>query len=107
MVNQVQVPLLHHDDPIVVQLQQNTNKVFKNFSNQTTSIQDAIEAMIIIGEVKQAVLTMEQFERVAGPGWLICDGQSCVDTEYARLTGNNVVPTIPPFDGVNSFILVN
>lgn len=105
--SQIQIPILHHDDAVVTQLQQNVNKVFKNFSNQTSSAQVEIAAMTIIGEVKQASLTVVQFQAVAGTGWLFCNGQSCVDTDYSRLTGNNVVPNITPVGGVNSFILVN
>lgn len=107
MTNQVQIPLLHHEDSIVTQIQQNTNKVFKNFSNQTAGLRDLIQSMIIVGEVKEAALTIDQFQAVAGTEWILCNGQSCVDTDYSRLTGNNVVPNITPVSGTNFFIRVN
>lgn len=107
MVNQVQIPILHHEDAVVTQIQQNTNKVLKNFSNQTVGLQTEVQSMIIIGEVKEAALTIDQFQSVAGIEWILCNGQSCVDTDYSRLTGNNVVPNISPVSGTNFFIRVN
>ncbi len=105
--NQSQIPVLQHPDGVITQLQQNTNKGLKNFSNQTTAATNAIQSMTIVGEVKQAALSESQFQSVAGTNWLFCNGQSCVNTNYSRLTGNSFVPTITPAAGVNSFILVN
>ncbi len=62
--------------------------------------------MTIVGEVKIANLTVEQFQAIAGTNWLLTNGQSCVDTAYSKLTGNNTVPTLT-LGSVNNFIRVD
>ena len=100
MVNQTQIPVLQHPDPIVTQVQQNTNKVLRNLGNQANSAN-------IIGEIKLADLSESQFQAQAGNNWLLCNGQTCSATAYASKTGNSTVPTISPLAGANYFIRVN
>jgi len=106
MANQRQIPVIQHPDSTVVQLQQNTNKVFRNVSNQVTEAQTSINEMTIIGEIKLASLTLSQFQSVAGTNWIAANGQSSVGSKYASLTGNNTVPTIS-VSGANAYIRVN
>lgn len=102
--NQVSIPVIQTESDLT-QVQQNVNKVLKNLYNQITDLEQLVLASEIVGEVKYANLTTDQFQDVAGTEWFLCDGQSCVGTEYSLLTGNNVVPTIvgPP----NAFIKVD
>lgn len=104
--NQRQIPVIQTADANITQLQQNSNKVLRNISNQAISIQNSIDEMTIIGEVKIANLTVAQFQSIAGTNWLLTNGQSCVDTAYARLTGNKTVPTIS-LGSLNNFIRVD
>jgi len=103
--NQTQVPVIQSDQN-TTQLQQNTNKVLRNLNNQIVSLQDEMNQTVIIGEVKFASLSLSQFQAVAGNNWILANGQSAVDTEYARLTGNTTVPTVT-LAGVNTFIRVD
>ena len=103
--NQTQVPVIQSDQN-TTQLQQNTNKGLRNLNNQLVSLQDEMNQTVIIGEVKFASLSLSQFQAVAGNNWILANGQSAVDTEYARLTGNTTVPTVT-LAGVNTFIRVD
>lgn len=104
--NQRQIPVIQTPDANVTQLQQNSNKVLRNLSNNIISLQTSVNEMTIIGEIKIANLTVAQFQSIAGTNWLLTNGQSCVDTAYARLTGNKTVPTIS-LGSVNNFIRVD
>lgn len=106
MANQVQVPVIQSPDSNVTQLQQNANKVLRNLNNQVVVLQGMVSEMEIIGEVKLAALTLDQFQSVAGLEWILANGQSSVGTEYAKLTGNNTVPTVT-VAGTTAFIKVN
>lgn len=106
MGNQRQIPVIQSQDMNVTLLQQNSNKVLRNLSNQIDSVQTSINQMTIIGEVKFASLTLEQFQSVAGSNWILANGQSSVGTKYALLTGNNTVPTVT-LAGTTTFIRVN
>jgi hypothetical protein len=106
MANQVQIPVIQTPDANQVQLQQNANKVLRNINNQSVVLQGTLSSMIIVGQVTIANLTELQFQSIAGTNWLLNNGQSCVDTDYSRLTGNNVVPTLT-VGGINTFIRVN
>lgn len=104
--NQRQIPVIQTPDGNITQLQQNSNKVLRNLSNQVDSLQTSINQMTIIGEVKFASLTLAQFQSVAGTNWILANGQSSIGTSYALLTGNNTVPTVT-LTGTTTFIRVN
>lgn len=104
--NQRQIPVIQTQDMNVTQLQQNSNKVLRNLSNNVDLLQVDINQMTIIGEIKIANLTVQQFQGIAGTNWLLTNGQSSVGTKYALLTGNNVVPTAT-FGGINTYIRVD
>lgn len=104
--NQRAIPVIQTDNKDLTQVQQNTNKVFRNISDQADQLQIEMDQTIIIGEIKIANLTQPMFQGIAGDEWLLCNGQSCVDTEYSRLTGLNVVPTFT-VGGINTFIRIN
>lgn len=104
--NQRQVPVIQTPDSNVTLLQQNSNKVLRNLSNQIDSLQELVNETEIIGEVKFASLTLEQFQTIAGTNWILANGQSSVGTKYALLTGNNTVPTVT-VTGTTTFIKVN
>jgi len=103
--NQTQIPVIQSPDPLP-QIQQNTNKVLRNLSDNIDQLQMQMDETEIIGEIKIANLTQAMFQGIAGDNWLLCNGQSCVDTSYSRLTGLNVVPTLT-VSGINTFIRVN
>lgn len=104
--NQTQIPVIQSDDANTTLLQQNTNKVLRNLSLKIDDLQFSVNQMTIVGELKVANLTVTQFKQVAGDNWLLCNGQSCVGTFYARLTANNVVPTTS-IGGFNTYIRVD
>lgn len=106
MPAQTQIPVIQDPNASVVQLQQNTNKVLRNLQTQSTDFQMFLNENTIVGEIKIANLSQTQFQAVAGPDWLLTNGQSSVGTKYAALTGNNTVPTAT-FSGINGFIRVN
>jgi len=110
MAGAVQIPVIQTGDKNIVQLQQNTNKVFSSLSSDISNLQDSMLKETIVGEIKLAALTVTEFQSVAGSNWLLCNGQSCVNTSYSGLTGQNTVPTIvAPFGVayVNAFIRVS
>jgi hypothetical protein len=45
-----------------------------------------------IGDVKQSMLTLAQFQAENLGTWMLMDGASCVGTLYATITGKAVVP---------------
>ncbi len=104
--NQRQIPVIQTPDNSVTQIQQNSNKVLRNLSNQVDDLNNSVNQTKIIGEVKFASLTLEQFQEIAGTNWILANGQSSVGTKYALLTGNNTVPTVT-VTGTTTFIRVN
>jgi hypothetical protein len=104
--NQTQIPTIQSQDATVTQLQQNANKVLRNLFNQITVLSDALNSLSVVGSIQIANLTVAQFQAVAGTNWLLCNGQTCVDTAYATETGNKTVPTLT-VAGINTFIRVN
>ncbi len=106
MSNQIQIPLIHSKDGNLTQTQTNTNKVLRNLNNQIVALQNSVNQLTILGEIKLSPLTLAQFQNEAGNTWILANGQSVVNTDYAKLTGINVVPNIT-ISGTNAFIKVN
>lgn len=52
---------------------------------------DALQ-QFAIGEVVGSMLTLTQFQAIMGTGWILCDGESVVGSQYQILTSNNNVP---------------
>lgn len=104
--NQIQIPQVTTNNNDLNQVQQNINKVFRNLNNQVVSLQRFESQNTILGEIKIANLTQAQFQGLAGDGWLLCNGQKCVDTDYSKLTKLTVVPNFT-VSGINTFIRVN
>lgn len=52
----------------------------------------------IVGEIKQSILTEQQFTTAVGaieaPKWRLCDGRSCAGTSFATIAGLNTVPDL-------------
>lgn len=46
----------------------------------------------IIGEIRYAMLTEEQFQAQAGKNWVLADGREVEGSRYQQLTGNLYVP---------------
>src|SRR5258706_4178591 len=106
MSNQIQIPLIHCKDGNLTQTQTNTNKVVSNLNNQIVALQNSVNQLTILGEIKLSPLTLAQVQNEAGNTLILANGQSVVDTEYAKLTGINVDPNIT-ISGTNAFIKVN
>lgn len=106
MSNQVQIPTITTKDDALNQVQQNANKVLRNINNQIVVLQNSLEKMTILGEIKISPISLSQFQSVAGTNWVSANGQSSVGTEYAAKYGFNTVPTIS-IPGTNAFIKVN
>lgn len=104
--NQRQVPVIQTSDGNITQIQQNSNKVLRNLSISLNTVQSSVLQTAIVGEIKIANLTLAQFQSVAGSTWVLANGGSCVDTDYSRLTGNNIVPNLS-LGSINNFIKVN
>lgn len=45
-----------------------------------------------IGDFRESMLTLIQFQAINGPGWVLANGQSCVGSYYEEITGNTTVP---------------
>lgn len=106
MANQTQIPVIQSMEQTITQLQQNANKVLRNLNNQIEDLQNSLSEEMVIGEIKIANLTEVQFQATTGTNWLLCNGQSCVNTSYSSQTGNNIVPNFT-VSGINTFIRVN
>jgi hypothetical protein len=106
MSNQTAIPLIKTDDDSVNQIQQNTNKVFRNIYNQLSLVTSAVTELSIVGEIKLSALSLAQFQSIAGSTWILANGQSAVGTQYASKYGFTTVPTVT-VAGTNSFIKVN
>lgn len=104
--NQTAIPVIQTNVDSLTQVQQNTNKVLRNINNNIVSLQEDVNSMTIVGEVKLASLTLTQFQSVAGMNWILANGQSSVGTQYETITKNQVVPTIT-VTGATAFIRVN
>lgn len=105
MANQTAIPYIQ-TEPDLNQVQQNVNKVFRNMNNKVVALEDSVERLEIVGEVKLSTLTLAQFQQEAGSTWIESNGQSCVNTAYSKLTGNNLTPVVSVV-GVNAYIKVN
>ena len=104
--NQLSIPVIQNETPGLVQAQQNVNKVFKNLTNQVTSLQSTVSQIQGIGDIIFSPLTLSQFQTEHGSNWIIANGQSSVGTGYEKLTGNKTVPTVT-LTGATAFIKVN
>lgn len=101
-----QIPVIQSKDKDLVQTQTNVNRILRTVNNQISNVEDSVVNGTIIGEVKFASLTIEQFQSVSSSDWILANGQFCIGTAYAALTKNNSVPTIT-VSGANAFIKVN
>jgi hypothetical protein len=98
--------VIQNGDNNLVQTQINANKVLRGLFNQIVDLNTFSSQNTIIGEIKFANLTIDQFQNIAGDDWILANGQACVGTSYSNLTGNNHVPTIS-LTGTTAFIRVN
>lgn len=53
-----------------------------------------VQAPATTGDMKTSMLTPAQLATKEGEGWLLCDGQTCVGTEYEALTTYTTVPNM-------------
>lgn len=104
--NQTQIPVIQTGSGDLTQAQQNVNKVLRNIYSQVTDLQSDVTQTIIIGEIKIANVTLDQFQATTGKDWVLCDGSTCIGTEYSKLTKNNVVPNLT-IGSINTFIRIN
>lgn len=104
--NQRQIPVIQTNTQAITQIQQNSNKVLRNLSNEIDSIQTDVSQIQGIGDIILSPLTLSQFQTIHGTNWIIANGQSSVSTAYETLTGSKTVPTVT-VAGTNSFIKVN
>lgn len=103
--NQIQIPVIQTGDS-GTQIQQNTNKVFRNIYNQVVSLISDVSQIQGLGDVLLSPLSLVQFQLIHGDAWILANGQSSVGTKYQVLTNNLTVPTIT-VAGANAFIKVN
>lgn len=101
-----QIAVIQSKDGDLVQTQVNVNTIFRGIADRIMKFQDAFSQQDIIGEVKFANISLNQFQAIAGADWVLANGQPCVGSAYAGLTKNNNVPTIS-ITGANAFIRVN
>lgn len=65
------------------------NQIQQNIESQ---VNKALLSATIVGEVKTAFLTEEQFQAIAGKNWVLADGRNVKGSEYHRVTGSITVP---------------
>ncbi len=86
-----------------VQTQDRTmNQLQDNVTNSLQTLGNLVNQVTIIGEVKQATINLDQFQRQAGSGWVPCDGRSIVGSSLNKLSGQLTAPTI-----ASSFVRIN
>ncbi len=95
----ITVPKIQSTDRVVNQLQ-------TNISNAVQTLGNDLNLLTIIGEVKLSPLNETQFQSQASDAWLLCDGRSCMNTEYFKITGRTTIPNLTPVNGNNFFIRV-
>lgn len=106
MSNQIQVPYVKTSDDALNQVQQNVNKVLRNINNQLVLLQNTVVRLVRLGDIQLSGLNLAKFQAAAGSTWIAANGQSCVDSDYAAFSGNNVVPNIS-VTNANAYIKVN
>ncbi len=84
-----------------------TNQLQNNISGTLQQVGNLLSNVTIIGELKMSRLSLEQFVAQAGKGWVLCDGQSVVGSQYNKISGNLVAPTISSMSGANFFLRIN
>lgn len=47
-----------------------------------------------VGDIKQSLLTVAQFQELHSDKWVLLDGRDIAGSKYAALTGNTVIPDI-------------
>ena len=104
--NQLKIPVIQAPDPMLVQIQQNVNKVFTNLYNQFLGVKTTVDGSQGIGDVEFSALGLKQYQAVHGKEWIEANGQSSVGTAYQALTTLLVVPNIT-LAGANAYIKVN
>lgn len=45
-----------------------------------------------IGEIKQAVMSLTEWQDLHGTGWVLCDGTTYTNSVYHRVTGSAIIP---------------
>jgi hypothetical protein len=85
----------------------NTNQLQDNINSSLTSLGNEINKLTVIGAAMLSPITLDQFQRQAGPGWVLCNGASCVGTSYNKLTGFLTVPTEADIGVFHWFIRIN
>ena len=77
-------------------------KIKNNFDAQQSELLDKqatideqaikISKQVPIGTVRSTILTVAQYQGQVDGVWMLMNGQSCIGTEYANITGNSTVP---------------
>lgn len=71
-------------------------KIKNNLSEHETEV-TAIQVappLVVVGTVVHSILTLAQYQSIAGTGWVLADGQSCVGSALHALTGMTNVPDV-------------
>lgn len=98
---QVSIPKVQTQDRNINQLQQNLIDGVQRIQSNTMNL------ATLIGESRTAYLTVDQFTKQSGPGWVPQDGRSCIGSTYQDLTGEKNVPNTTPPIGAILMIRIN
>lgn len=98
-MNTITFTKVQTQDRTINQLQANADATFQQLGND-------INQVTVIGEIKLANLTEDQFQQQAGPGWILCDGRSIIKTSLNKLTGQLVAPSLT-IVGAQYFVRIN
>lgn len=98
---QVSIPKVQTQDRNVNQLQSNIIDGIQRIQSNTMKL------ATLIGESRTAYLTVDQFTKQSGPGWVSQDGSSCIGSAYESLTGHKNVPNTTPPIGAILMIRIN
>ncbi len=91
----ISLPKVQTQDRTMNQLQDNVSTALQTLGN-------LVNQVTVIGEVKLATISLDQFQRQAGSGWVPCDGRSIVGSSLNKISGQLTAPTI-----ASSFVRIN
>jgi hypothetical protein len=81
LFNQEVIYLSSQGERLLFKIGENINALIDQFGN-----------IAIIGEIKTSILSEEQFRSRRGIGWVLMKGQDITGSDFANITGINILP---------------
>lgn len=68
--------------------------VLQKIGKAINAIIDGMASAGPVGTILTTMLSESDFQDLAGENWVLCDGQSCIASEYETVSGNSAVPDL-------------